>query len=818
MGVLTTIYNFSTSWEQYSRIVDPDEKKSKIFSEKSELQPLYLQSFRTRLFVESNRLKEIGAQRPKIFRRVQHFVDDKRLWKQRSCDPQRLKKECQAACKILHVFQQTIEKEDRSDSREESVQFAKLQVDLASKLFDLYGDSSETVHSLLSEIDFVPSALSCIKANPSGEKFLLMSRLGYGATVLDSLFSQRDFETVQALLKEEVSQMEIASLFQHGRKEVLSSLVRLAEEKTELRPAVFRLLCLCFDKTSQETSAYILDCMRNWKTLIDPEAELVPGKRLSALFCSCTYPDEDHAGPLAQFLSCDESTASSLELCQNFLALPRIQSFAPSIRAEHFPLRFNIVEAAFFFSVPRKQMTTIVPSLSLLESEVSKVEKQVNAHFFEQYLCSFWKVDTRHIQKQFVQSPKDIPEGISIETLLDFYDEMTGRRRDVVISQEGSVENARSNLRKDVWKTTCPPGSFFIRRQSLERVVGRIQRREAFLATPPEGTPALEDWYKTVEIHFCHTIRVLQEKYKKDQSLKTQAQIWAFFDEIDNASDHCGARYYEVAVEEYFKVFDQRAVDRSLASLRKTLFEQKVFDYSKQNSFTRDHNVHFLNQALKDHGTRWGLPQTEAAQRYHDVLGHDSIPNSVIDDFFKSEYTVRCIVSWLRSANETDQQWRELFLDHVRHRRPVEWKRDLYSPLIKTIQKIQSDGKKRVYEKNQEMEALLKEKNITWSPRESLSAEQAILHHQTHDFLAEYVHDSEYSIHFMAIMRLLSDMGVVHCRLNDDVEVFPKRIRSVSSSSEFFAALGGCAGDVASIVSRAVGSFFEMVGKTFGCR
>jgi hypothetical protein len=676
-------------------------------------------------------------------------------------------KDLKGASRLLYVFEKKVKAELNPDlpiaiMRERMLQineFAVLQLHLFQRIIGHDPDMTETIN-LSMKMGFSSYALMSIKENSS---FFLLLEESYRPVFLSFLFFKREIQVIQELfMHEELHQLlceQICHVEAPLIQEVITFLIDKGEREEGKKNIIIKAFSHLLEKFPQVLAPQIAVKLRDWSLYIDPEEELVPGKALSAIFCSLKYPPVAHEGALNTFLQRSKEESSSDELCRSFLALPKIKAFAPSLKSENFPVSFNVVEAAIWFRVPIGQLSSMMP-FALVEKELDKCRSHFSNAVYEKFLFSCWSVNPRHYQEKCYESPTSVPAGMTVNDLLRLYEELSP----VPVEE---IEGA---------------GGVIIKREELDEYVNKVITRRPYLGTPPAGSVALEDFYKTIEIYLCHTIQLLRVKNSREHTL-------AFLKEIADASSHCGGRYYGAALSEYFKISGQgdssrQKILRSLADLRKTVFEQIVLK-------NESHNVHFLTRALRDHGIRLGIPGAIAAVGFRDTFGKNMTQREV-DVPFQEAYSVIEMVHWICPSPKA-QETRDLLIDYLGDRPPLGWKVEMYSTIRNQVESILSEEKKSPEVKIKAAWDCLSQMEIVQQQNES--PQEAIRMAQRSSFIQEYLHNEEYEISPVALLHVLADIGLINCLFRQENSFFREKEGTKKAADffkEFAQSVGSC--------------------------
>lgn len=676
------------------------------------------------------------------------------------------------AIKLVHIAQKqlkeaTLQASHQGPHEPRTVlldELASLQIALFQKVIG-HDPLPEEELKLASKMGFASFLLDQVRENPSR---LLQVEETVRGVIMNYLFVQRELPVIKQLFLQEALLPSLSETLSHEAapvvQEIVSFLLETGGREEAKRGIVVKALAHLLEKLPAESALSVGDALRAWSVHLDPETKIASGKTLSELFCSCRYPPQANEGVLNRFLQREPNEASSETLCRQFLALPAIRSLAPSLKPEYFPRSFNVVEAAIWFRVRPRTLASLM-SLSLLENELSKIRPCLSQEVYERFLFSCWEVDPAHYQEKCYESPTSLPPRMTANDLLSLYDSLSP-------TPVEEMRVPRADERGRIVECV-------ITRTALQEFVRKVLNRIVFIGTPSAGSPQLEEFYRTIEIHLCHSVKVLGEKKAltrtPEEAREAKEKILSFLYEIADAAPYCGGRYFGTALKEYFKASGQGDTPRkktlqSLADLRQTIFEQAAL--RRYDS----HNVNGLNAALREHGARWGIPGSDTAASFRDPFGR-SIAREDIESAFRASYTAKEIVHWLCPCPQS-QEARTLLVDYFKMRPPLGWKESYYQDLEKKAEAIHSSVQLSKEEKERDIRALLSEANIE---RESgQTPQQAIREAQRTNFMEEYVQDPSYAIRPTAVLQLLEDIGAVRCMFSQDHPLLQRRSKQVN--------------------------------------
>lgn len=670
------------------------------------------------------------------------------------------------AMKLLHIAQKklkeaSIETVSQGSPESRAVlldELTSLQIALFQKVIG-HDPLPEEEMRLASKMSFAPFLLDQVRENPSR---LLQIDEKARDVLINYLFVRREIPVIKQLFLQKDLLPILSMLLSREAvpvvQEIVSFLLETGGRDEKKRGVVIQALVHLLEKLPAESTYPIGDALKAWSVHLDPETEIVPGKRLSDLFRSCCYPTTAHEGVLSRFLQRETNEASSEVLCRQFLAL---RSLPPALKPEYFPRSFNVVEAALWFRMPPKSLAPLM-NFALLENELSKIQQHLSREVYERFLFSCWEVDPAHFPEKCYESPTALPPAMKAEDILSFYDTQSP-----IPVEEMRVPRADERGRIS---------PFVLKRADLQEFVRKVRGRVAYTGTPRFGSPQLEAFYNTIEIHLCHTVKLLREQQararKPEEVERAKEKSLSFLCEIADATDHCGGRYFGTALSEYFKASGQGDTPRkkalqALADLRKTIFEQAALRRSDT------HNVNGLNAALREHGARWGIPGSDTVSErrpnsYRDPFGR-SVSREEIASAFRESYTTKEMFHWL-CPDPQSQEARSLLVDYCRT--PVGWKAEYYQGLEKKIDEIASSTSATKEKKEQDIRACLAEANIEMESDQT--PQQAIQEAQRLNFIEEYVQDSSSAIKPRAVLQMLENLGAVRCVLSYDRFLSPR--------------------------------------------
>lgn len=506
-------------------------------------------------------------------------------------------------------------------------------------------------------------------------------------------------------------------------REALSLLFETGETLAQ-RDQIVQLLSFLVQQLPAEYGKSICDALKKWSVSLDPDKVCDQNRSLSSVLSSLV----SQYSFVTSFFQREPRESSSQDMCRAFLRLPHMKLLCSEEVRKEFPLDFNIVETAIWFHLPPEQLATIC-SMGEFEQELEKVHKRIHPECLERYILSCWQLDRRHLDICVLPIPQEPPHGMRIDQLLVFYNSLLPIQEKAVIQKE-----------------------------ALEQFVQRVKNQEWEHGAPQKGSNELGIFCKTIEVHVCHTIELLQKK----KDIKASC---AFLEELSEAASKCAGRYFASAVSEYYKASGQgdspkEKVFRLLADMRHVWFEQQVLNY-KQFGLTADpitHNANVLNRALRMYGAMYGIPCAESAKLFDDPYG-EIIPQEVMEQSFNKFYSVAEMVKWLLPTSQYTAT-RELIIDYFRAKLPVGWKREVYAKLHRDIEEIEIT-KQSEEEKKARIQKLFLLHNVEIQPKQT--PKDMVVEAQFRSFLETYIHDDRGAIRTVSLLHLLCDIGVIKC-------------------------------------------------------
>jgi hypothetical protein len=284
-----------------------------------------------------------------------------------------------------------------------------------------------------------------------------------------------------------------------------------------------------------------------------------------------------------------------------------------------------------------------------------------------------------------------------------------------------------------------------------------VAKKKPFFGTPPQGTPALNDFYTTIRNELLHVAATLQQKNDKDL-------CYDVCKELVRASAQCGGKYYSTAFDLYFKVCHGKSLDSptatfmaSIAEYRRMCFQSTVAEiYTPSEHGAHSHNTNIHNRALRELGEKFGISGFRTARRFKDPFNHLSYNYLKIENRFQEIYTpTQLVYDWILPQIKSDEKLQHAYIDSHVALLPKDWNNDRYAPILAEVSRCSSPSEK---------EKILRDHEIF--PRPHQTAEAAIEEDRKHDFLNTVVYDESFHFRPEAVWRLLESLNIVQCRIS----------------------------------------------------
>ena len=190
-------------------------------------------------------------------------------------------------------------------------------------------------------------------------------------------------------------------------------------------------------------------------------------------------------------------------------------------------------------------------------------------------------------------------------------------------------------------------------RGSLELLLTRVKnKKEGFLATPKEGTPALVEYYSKLE----NSLAFIVDKIS-DPSWDPDVRTSVLFD-LAIAGSHCGARYktetaawHRLLTKGVETLTLRQEIDKILQNTRIGVIEKmaKQTTYSNGVRIGVGNRPHTYNQIVRMIGTKWGIPGV--SETYQDTaFWLDFLNASNLNLTYSLNYTPTNIIDRIDTA------------------------------------------------------------------------------------------------------------------------------------------------------------------------
>ncbi len=308
------------------------------------------------------------------------------------------------------------------------------------------------------------------------------------------------------------------------------------------------------------------------------------------------------------------------------------------------------------------------------------------------------EIDVAHIQtKELAINVRGIPSGVTVGSLIPLFDQIN-------FTHDDRPGYMKSTSRQE-GATTYTPEQL---KQSLEVFIDYVNRRVAFLGTPPgSDTPRLMDFYQQIEnavrfsIHAAATNcakanRELEEfmiahdniapavgsddraAYEKlgnevNDSLQAQARIGI---NLALAGLHCGARYMGESMELYDSFNQEASLGQGtleealievLAAKRKEIARAQIQTHLGTDTHDYNNYMSSLGHILAIPGTKniiehlsRGLDRSRFLKLFFEKYTVDCIREAITDKIKKSQAFREKITDWLR---DNPGNWNKLMSD-----------------------------------------------------------------------------------------------------------------------------------------------------------
>jgi len=213
-------------------------------------------------------------------------------------------------------------------------------------------------------------------------------------------------------------------------------------------------------------------------------------------------------------------------------------------------------------------------------------------------------------------------------------------------------------------------------REILQAMILKVKNRTAFLGTPREGSPALQEFYQNIDNALKNILLKLEELRARDRVAYKALQQAVMFD-ILCMMNHCGGRYFSVSVCGYLKFARGQQLTfaddiyQSLADFREVLMQATIPNGA--------HSVHDYNNLVRRIGRKYGLPGYQVFESFDDPFQHVDVARS--ETQFKKSYITKAIVKEWLSGTFTEGTYREKYIDWQKSQNAKKWDLARYAPI-----------------------------------------------------------------------------------------------------------------------------------------
>ena len=322
----------------------------------------------------------------------------------------------------------------------------------------------------------------------------------------------------------------------------------------------------------------------------------------------------------------------------------------------------NPIEIAFLFqAIPLSRTLASCMSQSQYESFTSSMEQKyplMITAIRDFCLQVEYDIDVWHLQHGVVQIPPK-PQGVEVKDLLQLFEEVNffdPQKTEYYDPIRYELPNDRNALRA-----------------SLQELISKVENRVEFVGTPKANTPAIEDFYKTIENGITNVL--LELRVLGDAKKKAEAMI-----DILKDCTFCGGKIYTLAVDLFQRVVKknpvtfEQSIYHSLADRRLIQFHAIVPKHAQ--------NSHAATVLYKAFGKELGIPGGEDMGRFHDTLGmklsEDSIQAKKREFLELYKNPVTLFSEWFAPLLQTDGALREKYVSFWQESAPafIQGKRD----------------------------------------------------------------------------------------------------------------------------------------------
>lgn len=284
----------------------------------------------------------------------------------------------------------------------------------------------------------------------------------------------------------------------------------------------------------------------------------------------------------------------------------------------------------------------------------------------------------------------------------------------------------------------------------LDKLLQKVENREAFIGTPRAGSPALTTFYDAMQSAMTHTFQAIDQM---PDSAEKQAIIRKTVVNFLRAASYCGGKYYANACQQYVAVVKGKEptfrdeILEVLATYREVLFHSLVPQGQQ--------SVHDFNYMMRHLGRELGIPGAEMMEGFEDIYIGEGVNLNRIRTQFNKLYTPRnCIFECVKQQLEQSSDLRNKMFDWFKENIPANWQQEEFKKVTDALALIPDTSDKVAY---------LESIEIYVAPGQTI--EQALKDEREARYLAlEVVLDMESSklqIKPSAVAYMLETMGVL---------------------------------------------------------
>jgi ankyrin repeat protein len=380
-------------------------------------------------------------------------------------------------------------------------------------------------------------------------------------------------------------------------------------------------------------------------------------------------------------LNHDSAKSILLEIFQNFKNFNQgVSNFSTFVKDPKLLLEpvdgqseINPLEVAFLYgsiSLARALATVMTKKeFRAFAEKLKKTYRKSHVHVNEFLFNTEFNLSTGHMQKGVPVIPPK-PEGVEVRDLRTFFNKInfTNPQAPLYFAPKEHGLNADPAVLSKV----------------MNDFIEKVEKRIAYLGTPPKGTDALKVFYQIIENAVTNVIKKLQTV----EDARYQAQtIIDFLKDIAL----CGGKIFTISIEIFHRVvhgidsnYDNKLLF-SLGDLRSFLARDVIPE--------GPHNVHDYNKFIKAKGKTLGIPGSVEGARYNDICqGSEGYNPDHSEKKFKNRYVPWAVAQWLQPQFATDPVLREKYTAWWKLNAPKEWGRDKYEPIKRKLSQLQEQG------------------------------------------------------------------------------------------------------------------------------